>query len=264
MFETTYRSAKRGTISSPLQVRSSGYYRVLTPWRDIAIRKYFLELFWCISGSGTFYSEDGSSFILSKDHCCCYFPGDYHQICANDDFEFCWLTFDGVKSEQLIDLFSLTRLPWNAGNCPQELFAELRQTIKKPGIVGELRSSIIGYEILAKAKNPDSTHDTSLVERFIEIIDSEFSNPLLCIDKIAEKLGVHRSTLNRNIFSACRKSPKEYLTEFRMQQALSLLSSTTLSVKEISERTGFSSPNYFGKVFLFYFGRTPTAMRNSL
>ena len=264
MIESSYRLAKKGSIDLPVQVRSSGYYRVWCNWRDLAIRKFFLELFWCISGSGTFTDNTGNSRLLSAGQCCCYFPGDCHRICANDKFEFCWITFDGAKTEQLIEQFSLTREPWDAGECPQELFAELRSRIKKPGTEGELLSSVIGYEILARSKTPLLQHDTTLTEQFIDIVDNEFDDPFLCIETIAERLGIHRSTLVRNIYAICRKSPKEYITEYRMQQALSLIHGTTLSIKEIAGRTGFSSPNYFGKVFMRFFGKTPGEMRKAM
>ncbi|MEE1048063.1 MAG: helix-turn-helix domain-containing protein [Clostridia bacterium] len=42
-----------------------------------------------------------------------------------------------------------------------------------------------------------------------------------------------------------------------IQHALDLLSNTTLSIEEISSKTGFSSPNYFRTVFLKLTGSSP-------
>lgn len=244
-------------------MRSTGYYRVWDGWRDLVIRKYFLELFWCISGTGEFTLDDGSSFQLNSNQCCCYFPGDCHRIAAMKGFEYCWITFDGTQCSKIIDMFSLERKAWNAGTCPQELFAKLRSEIRKPGIEGELKASTTAYELLARSKTPDYRKDTMLVERFISIIEQQFDNPELTIEQISDELGIHRSTLVRNVELICGESPQQYLAEFRMKQAYDMLHSSELSIKEISARTGFASANYFGKVFWRTFGKTPSEMRRA-
>ena len=261
MIETIYRFAKHGTTNFPVQVRSTGFYRVWDGWRDLVLRKYFVELFWGISGTGEFTLYDGRKFLLKANQCCCYFPGDCHRVQAVDHFEFCWVTFDGKKCSQLIEDFSLSRTPWDAGECPQELFAKLRSEIRKPGIEGEIKSGAIGYELLSRAKTGDYQKDTMLAEHFIAAVENCYSDPDITIDAIAARLGVHRSTLIRNVYAVCKESPQKYLTEFRLQKALTLLNDSTLSIKEISEKTGYSSSNYFGKVFLRTFGKTPSEMR---
>ena len=263
MIKSAYRLAKHGTADLPIQVRSTGYYRVWDGWRDRAIRKNFLELFWCVSGSGEFTLEDGTSLILQADQCCCYFPGDCHRIQALNKFEYYWITFDGPRCAELIKTFSLERKAWNAGVCPRELFVKLGSEIRKPGIAGEIKSSATGYELLIRAKTPDCVQDTMLVKKFISIIETQFDNADLTVEQIADDLGIHRSTLVRNVENICRESPQQYLTEFRMKHAMDLLHDQELSIKEIAARTGFSSANYFGKVFLRTFGKTPTEMRKT-
>lgn len=48
----------------------------------------------------------------------------------------------------------------------------------------------------------------------------------------------------------------EVLTDIRMGQALRFLYEEDCSAREISERTGFASLNYFYKVFKKYYGIT--------
>ena len=263
MFESTCRLTKTGTGNMPVQVRSTGCYRVGVGWREFAKQKKFLELFWVISGTGEFIFDDGNKIILKPNQCCCYFPGDTRRIRAIKTFEYCRVSFDGEKCSRLIDDFSLTREPWDAGKCPQELFARLRSEVRKPGIEGEIISGAIGYELLARSKTADLRQDTILAERFIDSVEKKYSDPDVTIDAIAEELGVHRSTLVRNVLAVCKKPPQQYLTEFRLNMALNLLNCTGLSVKEISEKTGYATPNYFGKVFRKAFGKTPSEMRDT-
>ncbi|NMO94361.1 response regulator transcription factor [Paenibacillus lemnae] len=52
-----------------------------------------------------------------------------------------------------------------------------------------------------------------------------------------------------------------YLTELRMEKAMSLLMHTGMPVSEISERLGFADENYFGKVFKKHTGCSPVQYR---
>ena len=262
MLQRVYRLAKNGTSNQLVMVRSTGYYRVWDGWKDLPIRKNFLELFWCISGQGEFTLNDGTTFLLAPEHCCCYFPGDCHRIQALRNFEFCWVTFDGPQCKLLTDVFSLTRTPWYAGECPQDLFTKLRTEIRNPGIEGEIKSGALGYELLTRSLTPYDDRDTSLAKQFISIVEQQFDNPELSIDDIADMLEIHRSTLVRNVENICGCSPQQYLSEFRMKQAFDLLMENRLPIKEIAERTGFASANYFGKVFAKTFGKTPSEMKN--
>ena len=54
----------------------------------------------------------------------------------------------------------------------------------------------------------------------------------------------------------------EYKQLQRMNVAKNLLSTTTMSIKEISNIVGFKDPLYFGRCFKQATGRTPTGYRN--
>ena len=261
MLEAVYRFSKQSTLKLPVQIRSSGYYQVWENWHDLVRVKHFLELFWCISGEVRFQQDDGTAFTLKEEECCCYFPGDCHRIHAPKPSEFCWITFDGNQCSSLIDSFSLPRTPWHAGKCPLDVFTRLRIELRNPGTESELQAGVLGYELLSRAKTPIVPGRFGLVERFLEEVEKNFDDPDLSVDSIADTLGVHRSTLMRNVYAVCGDTPQQYLTNFRMQQALTLLQEPGISIKELAQKTGFASANYFGKVFLHTFGKTPSAMR---
>lgn len=264
MQELVYRFSKKGSCDLPLQIRSSGYYRVWDDWKDLVIRKFFVELFWGIGGEGCVEYGDGNVVTLTPGYCCCYFPGDLHKVYAKKDFEFCWMTFDGGKCLDVANSFALSRTPWRAGACPQELFARLRRELRKPGAHGEVEASIAGYEILCRAVgNQEKPDDTELAERFISEVENSCGDSDLTVEIIAQRLGVHRSTLMRKVSAICGESPQKYLTECRLQRAMTLLQDSGLSIKEIAECSGFASANYFCKVFSRTFGKAPGKMRDS-
>ena len=56
-------------------------------------------------------------------------------------------------------------------------------------------------------------------------------------------------------------SPVQYLTRFRLEQSLKLLSRAELSVQEIAQQVGFGTGSYFTERFREHFGRTPSEYR---
>ena len=58
------------------------------------------------------------------------------------------------------------------------------------------------------------------------------------------------------------KTVKEYACELRLQKAVDLLLGTNLTVAEIAEHCGFSSANYFARLFKKVKGISPKALRN--
>jgi AraC-like DNA-binding protein len=56
-------------------------------------------------------------------------------------------------------------------------------------------------------------------------------------------------------------APLKYLNHLRMQRAVQLLNSTTLSIKAISEQLGFSDQFYFTRAFTKLHGHAPTEHR---
>ena len=68
-----------------------------------------------------------------------------------------------------------------------------------------------------------------------------------------------------NIFSAAvGKTPYEYLTRLRLEEAKRLILMGELSMSEIAEQCGFSSTSYFIQVFHKTAGVSPDKYRRTL
>jgi len=69
-------------------------------------------------------------------------------------------------------------------------------------------------------------------------------------------------------FRAFRKrtgfSPKAYLNHLRLQHAVRLLQTTSLSIKQIAQMTGFTDQLYFSKLFRKHTGFAPRSFRQGL
>ena len=72
-----------------------------------------------------------------------------------------------------------------------------------------------------------------------------------------------RSGWFRHTFTAhTGLSPHQYLLEFRLVRARSLLTETELSVKEIATQTGFEDEFYFSRLFWQKLELTPSQWRS--
>ena len=55
----------------------------------------------------------------------------------------------------------------------------------------------------------------------------------------------------------------DFVNRIRLQHAIRLMTNTGLSIKEISKKTGFSSPEYFSRCFRKHFGSAPSKYLNN-
>ncbi|MBE5990290.1 MAG: AraC family transcriptional regulator [Paenibacillaceae bacterium] len=99
-----------------------------------------------------------------------------------------------------------------------------------------------------------------LVQSALYFFDHQYYKDIK-LKELADELNV---SLN-HLISVFRKetgiTPNSYLQKSRMKQASILLSSTDMTMQEISSSVGVSDANYFIKVFKKYYGETPTNYR---
>ena len=82
----------------------------------------------------------------------------------------------------------------------------------------------------------------------IKYIQFNYSHDI-SVDDIAKAVGVSRSHLYRVFMSNVGQSPIDYLTNYRVGEACSLLKSSNLSIAEIAVSVGFFDQFYFSRVF---------------
>ena len=100
------------------------------------------------------------------------------------------------------------------------------------------------------------------VEKAESYIETNYSYPIT-VEDIAHYVGVSRSHLFRSFQTYMQRSPKEYLTEYRIKQACHLLKETELSVSAIAYSVGFENNLYFSKAFKKQKGVSPSEYRKS-
>lgn len=141
-------------------------------------------------------------------------------------------------------------------------FQLLSESWNKTFSVNQAKSVI--YDILyGISKDKMKTDIPDTIQNCINTIETNFQDCNLNIEELCRKNYISVSTLQRTFNELMGVSPKQYLMTLRINHALSLLTSTDFSVKEIAITSGFSDEKYFSRVFKNKYGYSPSQLRKS-
>jgi AraC-like DNA-binding protein len=131
-------------------------------------------------------------------------------------------------------------------------------------MAGIRQASVLFYQILLKAYRQDearTTHPSSIGRRAVNLINTYLTDYNFNVADLAQRLDMHRSRLSRLFRDEIGISPSAYITQRRLQKAMSALRETTLTVAEIARACGFPHPDYFCRLFRKQFDLTPSEFR---
>jgi signal transduction histidine kinase/DNA-binding response OmpR family regulator len=92
--------------------------------------------------------------------------------------------------------------------------------------------------------------DNEFLDKMNKIIESNFSNPDLSVNFLADQLFISRSSLFAKIKMLADVTPNEMIQIVRLKKAASLLSEGKYQINEVCYMVGFNNPSYFSKCFL--------------
>lgn len=82
------------------------------------------------------------------------------------------------------------------------------------------------------------------------------------VASLAQHIGMSRSRFSDRFSDLVGIGPMRYLSDWRLQKALVLLGDDSLSVQEISNRSGYQSTAAFSRAFTTKFGSAPSTFRS--
>ena len=109
-----------------------------------------------------------------------------------------------------------------------------------------------------------SMKHVNLIQNINAIIASDYANPDLCLNSIAEKLDMNPSYIGRLYKQRTLKTIPDYLAEVRMNKAKEFLQKTQYPIAKISEKIGIANSSYFYKSFKKLNGVTPADFRKNM
>lgn len=84
------------------------------------------------------------------------------------------------------------------------------------------------------------------------------------VSDVLEASALSRTLLERGFRTHLQRSPYEMIQQIRFQRAETLLRESSLTIAEVSERSGFLTPEYFSAIFKKRYGVSPKAFRDNL
>ncbi len=162
----------------------------------------------------------------------------------------------------------------------ETLYKQIFDEYKKPSLY---KNKILGnlfVVLLLKLKeefwlnyNPivEGNRNSQIVKSFKQLLESEFKKIMveqqndskLQVPHFAERLNLHPNYLNSVIKSKTGKTINEWIVIRTLSAAELLLKNTSLSVKEIAYRLGYSEPTHFNRFFKKHQNTTPISFRKS-
>lgn len=118
-------------------------------------------------------------------------------------------------------------------------------------------------QVIEIRNNEVQTKKETQIERIKDFIETNYANPMLNTEDIAAYAELSPNYLRTVFKNATGKSPTDYLTDYRLEQAMELLVTTDTSTKDVAAAVGYYNHRYFYSVFKAKTGMTATEYRKS-
>ena len=230
-----------------------------------AVRDHFL-IHYIISGKGT-YECAGKSYSVKAGDLFLVFPNEVisYRADENDPWQYCWVGFNGTEVQRMLNLTPFRHDNLVLSLPDQELCQRLIDIYEARGNKPTDELNMIGrlYLFLGKMvelqgsdlQETDVTSD--YIENALKFIQYNYSHSI-DISSIAASIGISRSHLYRVFIKHMGISPNDYLTQYRINRACSLLRNSNLTISNIANSVGYDDPLYFSRVFKKVKGISPS------
>lgn len=226
-----------------------------------AIRPHYL-LHVILRGQGSFqYAKKtwhlgaGDAFLIHP------MQTHYYQADEADPWEYAWVGFDGHAVEELLAQTALQDSPVFLSVTPSccQPITELTDNFLKPERCQLELISLLLKLFSRMPTAPDKTAD-SYEERYYQTALTYIRNNYtydLKIQDIADYVGIDRTYLYKIFMREANISPKQYLLQFRIRAAVTLLQTQKYTVTETAYSCGFRDAAAFCSHFRQQVGMTP-------
>lgn len=257
--------------SYPTKGHADGYYFDLEKGRTLNE----FQLLYNPEGEGVFHSASVKEAHLRPGDMFLLFPGEWHSYhpTPHMGWESYWIGFRGQNMDDRVkagflspakpiyhigysaDIVELYKQAYDAA---LEEAAYTQQLLA--GIVNHLVGRMYSLERNIQLMSRNQAHVNLISKAQLRIRESLESS--LTIQQVAEELGVSYSNFRKLFKEYTGLSPAVYQQDLRLQRAKELLSTTSMSIKEIAYQLNFESPDYFSAKFKNKTGHRPSELRN--
>ena len=236
------------------------------------------EITYAVSGTARFYSDDVCEEICGGD---IHFikKGSKHKIIAGEDFNFRYICIGFNANPEYKDLDSFFKMRNETGTfiksddgsirrLTELMLNEFYKETQESSIMINMYLSqmlislarIYRGNVIYMDKKSTSTSNYA-VYNALRYIDREYIY-ITSVKSVAKELSYNECYLSHIFSEKVGISIKEYITKKKLQMASQMLSSTNLSIGEISDYLNFSTQHTFRQAFKKIYSMSPNAYRN--
>ena len=227
------------------------------------------------AGRGKLRKAGNKIWEISAGQAFLIFPGEetIYKADLEDPWSYMWIGFHGLRAEEMMKKAGFSK------ECPVitcRNMDKMKETMDRLLLsrdltyVNELYRMGAVYHLIALLTensavtdvltdiSPDA--DRIYVDAAVNLLINN-ANGSIKVSEVARRIGISRSYLTSIFKKEMKVSPQEFLMNFRMEKAASLLRSTDNSVNMIASEVGYSDALSFSKLFHKRFGVSPTDYR---
>ena len=173
-------------------------------------------------------------------------------ILANDERKFVYLKKDNPATREIYDIIKKLQDENTDESKNYNIFIK--------GYMEVLLGLLYRHGVLVNIEDSYNKDAVNKIWPVIEFIDKNYPYKLT-LEQLSSVLNLNREYFCRIFKEATGITPIEYINYVRVLKAETLLTSTNLSITEISLDVGFASMSYFNRIFKKLKGVTPSVYK---
>ena len=211
-------------------------------------------------GKGTLLCE-GYYHSFEKGDIFFNFPTNFFQIEASSDFEFAYISFTGECVNTILENFGISTT-----NCVFRGFGHITEHwLSSLRRLDEFNANILTESVLLytlsffgnKGSKVSFGDKDDLFVVIMNYIEKHLTDPEICLRRVSGIFAYSQKYFSHLFKNNVGIGFCEYVNEKRIKYALTLIDEGIHEVSTLSERSGFTDPLYFSKVFKKYAGTSP-------
>lgn len=260
-------------ISDELSIFEVGYEDVhpRSPYQYEQLDYYLIHFI--VQGEGLFFINDelhqlspGDGFMIPP-----LTDNNYYPLVGNP-WSYRWIGVRGTAADKVFEAAGLgtDTFVYHHDDIQQfdHLFADVYTYFSNDHPYGALGRFYEIINLLETDKNQRNRLEVNCYQQYVldatAIMHQHYQESDLHVNDIATTIQVERTYLYKLFRHYLGISPKEYLIQYRLNQATHLLRQTDLTIAQIAGQTGFSDYSQFSKIFSKYRHTSPSEFRKHL
>jgi AraC-like DNA-binding protein len=222
-----------------------------------------------VSGKGLFRTGGkeyqlgaGNAFLIGNQY-------GYYEADSKDPWTYIWIQFSGEIAVHFLKEVGLSpNAPIYATTNKKEMEACFERILditdwNNDFLVYSRFFYLLGKMLETNKKGYTAKKSTKnkYVQQCCDFIHANYYQNIT-IKQVCHFVGLEYSYLFRLFKAECNMSPKQYLIDYRLSKAASLLKETTMNVNNIAEAVGYEDRAAFSKAFSKRYGQPPRAYRS--